>query len=65
MAEESILLTGFSAAGGNYECLRLPFGLKNGQARLMFQVLGNLSFVQIYFDYFYIASDSAENTFVL
>ena len=41
MAEESIPLTGFSAAGDHYECLRLPIGLKNGPAdfsRLMFQI---------------------------
>ena len=64
MAEESIPLTAFSSANGHWEFLRVAFGLKNAPAdfsRLMFRVLGNLSFVQIYFDDFYIASKSAED----
>ena len=53
MQEQSIPLTGFTTPDGHYECLRMPFGLKNAPAefcRMMFQLLGDLQFVQIYLD---------------
>ena len=49
----SIAITAFSTPDGHYEFLRLPFGLKNAPAdfsRIMYSLLGDLPFVQIYLD---------------
>jgi len=53
MDEQSIAKTAFSTPDGHYEFLRLPFGLKNAPSkfsRLMFQIFGNLPFIEIYLD---------------
>lgn len=50
---DSIEKSAFSTPDGHYEYLRLPFGLKNAPAefsRIMQQVMGYLSFVEIYLD---------------
>lgn len=64
MAEESIPKTAFSTPDGHYEFLRLPFGLKNAPAefsRIMHQILGDLSFVQIFLDDITIHSNDFES----
>lgn len=63
MEETSIPKTAFSTPDGHYEFTRLPFGLKNAPAvfsRIMFQVLGNLPFVEIYLDDITIHSKTIE-----
>ena len=63
IATASIPYTGFSTADGHYEWLRVAFGLKNAPAffnRMMFQILGDLTFVQIYLDDIFIGSESEE-----
>ena len=63
VAEKSIPMTAFSTPDGHYECLRLPFGLKNAPAdfsRAMQQALGDLPFVQIYLDDITIHSKTLE-----
>ena len=53
MAKNSIEKTAFSTPDGHYEFLRLPFGLKNAPAefsRIMYMILGDLDFVEIYLD---------------
>ena len=55
--------TGFSTADAHNEWLRAAFGLKNAPAffnRMMFQILGDLTFVQIYLDDIFIGSESEE-----
>ena len=50
---DSIPKTAFSTPDGHYECLRHTFGLKNAPARfsrIMYQILGSFSFVEIYLD---------------
>jgi hypothetical protein len=63
MSQDSIAKTAFSTSDGHYEFLRLPFGLKNAPAefsRIMFMVLGNLNFVEIYLDDITIHSKTLE-----
>ena len=53
LSQDAIPKTAFSTPDGHYEFLVCPFGLKNAPAefsRLMHQVLGGLSYVQIYLD---------------
>ena len=53
MEESSIPITAFSTPDAKYEFLRLPFGLRNAPSffsKVMYQVLGHLSFVEIYLD---------------
>jgi hypothetical protein len=53
MDESSIEKTAFTAYCGNYEWLRLPFGLKNAPAefcRQMYTVLGDMENVLVYMD---------------
>ena len=50
---DSIPMTAFSTPDGHYEFLKLPFGIRNAPAdfsRLMREIFGKLSFVEIYID---------------
>ena len=63
VAENSREKTAFSTPDGHYQFIRMPFGLKNAPAdfsRLMHQVLGDLSFVEIYLDDITIHSKTVE-----
>ena len=67
MNKYSIEKTAFSTPDGHYEFLRLPFGLKNAPAefsRLMYMVLGQLPYVEIYLDDITIHSKSFEDHIV-
>ena len=53
MHPNDIPKTAFTTQDGHFEFLRLPFGLKNAPndfCRIMAKILGNLKFVEIYFD---------------
>ena len=55
--------TAFCTTDGHYEFLRLPFGLKNappGFSRVMFQIFGDLPYVEIYIDDIVIHSETFE-----
>ena len=61
--EKSRAKTAFSDGVGHWECLKLPYGLKNGPAdfsRTMFMILGDLAFVEIYIDDIIVHSNSYE-----
>ena len=61
--EESIPKTAFSTPDGHYEWLRVPFGLRNAPAdfsRIMFQIFGDLPFVQLYLDDITVHSETFE-----
>ena len=62
--DETIPKTAFSTPDGHYEYLRMPFGIRNAPAefsRIMQQVLGHFSFVQIYLDDITIHSKTFED----
>ena len=64
--EDSIKYTAFSTPDGHYECLRLPFGVRNGPSyfsRIMKQVFGNCSCVENYIDDIVVHSKSFEEHF--
>ena len=64
LSNRSMAKTAFSTPDGHYEFTRIPFGLKNAPAhfsKIMFQVLGDLSFVKIYLDDITIHSKSFED----
>ena len=66
MSECSIEKTAFSTPDGHYEFLRLPFGLRNAPSdfsRIMFMILGDLTFVKIYLDDITIFSTSIAKHF--
>jgi putative transposase len=63
MHEDSIEKTAFSTQDHHWEFVRCPFGLKNMPSdfsRIMYLVLGDLPYVQIYLDDFSIHSASFE-----
>ena len=63
MADSNKEKTAFSTPDGHYQFIRMPFGLKNAPAefsRLMHQVLGDLTFVEIYLDDITIHSKTLE-----
>ena len=52
MSPASTAKTAFMSPDGHYEFLRLPFGLKNAPShfsKVMFQAIGDLGFVKIYY----------------
>ena len=58
--------TAFTTPDGHYQFTRMPFGLKNAPAefsRIMHQVLGNRSYVEIYLDDITIHSKTLEEHF--
>ena len=62
--EYSKAKTAFSDGVGHWECLKLPYDLKNGPAdfsRTMFMILGYLAFVEIYIDDIIVHSNSTKN----
>ena len=64
MDEESIPKTAFSCRNSHWEFVRLPFGLKNAPfefSRIMFMVLGDLDFVEVYLDDITIHSKTFED----
>ena len=66
MQPRSIALTAFSTPNGHYEFLRLPFGLKNAPSefsRIMYQILGDLPFIEIYIDDIFVHSKSISDHF--
>jgi hypothetical protein len=63
MHEDSIAKTAFSTPDGHYEFLKLPFGIRNAPSdfcRIMQQVLGHLTFVEVYLDDITVHSSSFE-----
>ena len=63
MALEDVPKTAIATPFGNFEFLRMPFGLKNaGQTfqRLMDGVLGDLEFAFVYMDDILVASNTLE-----
>ena len=51
MSPNSIAKTAFVTPDGNWECLRLPFGLRNAPShfsKIMYEALGDPNFVKIY-----------------
>jgi hypothetical protein len=63
MHEDSIEKTAFSPQDHHWEFVRCPFGLKNMPSdfsRIMYLVLGDLPYVQIYLDDFSVHSESFE-----
>lgn len=63
MSEESIPKTAFTVSNGQYEWLKLPFGLRNAPAdfsRYMQIIFGALPFVKVYIDDIIIHSASLE-----
>ena len=66
MQPRSVALTAFSTPNGHYEFLRLFFGLKNAPSefsRIMYQILGDLSYIEIYIDDIFVHSKSIEEHF--
>jgi hypothetical protein len=62
--DESKEKTAFSTPDGHYQFKRMPFGLKNAPAdfsKLMYQILGNLPYVEIYLDDITIPSKQFNN----
>ena len=60
---DSIHKTAYQTRSGKFECLRVPFGLRNAPFefnRLMKHVFQDVSFVEVYFDDIIIASESIE-----
>lgn len=63
MEENSKKYTAFSTPDGNYQFRRMPFGLKNAPAqfsKIMHQVIGVKSFVEVYLDDIIIHSKTIE-----
>ena len=66
MDESSIHKTTFIVPWGVYECLKMPFGLKNNPSefsRIMYMILGDLDFVIIYIDDITVHSQTIEEHF--
>jgi hypothetical protein len=66
MHDASIAMTAFSTPDGHYEFTRLPFGLKNAPAefsRIMFMILGDLPFIEIYIDDIIIHSEDTGESY--
>ena len=66
MDELSIHKTTFIVPWGVYECLKMPFGLKNNPSefsRIMYLILGDLEFVIIYIDDITVHSQTIEEHF--
>ena len=62
--KDSMGITAFTTPDGHFEFLRVPFGLKNAPAdftRIIKEVLGDLEFVEVYFDDFIIHSSTVED----
>ena len=66
IVENDIEKTAFSTPDGHYEFLRLPFGVTNGTRafqRLMFNIYGHKSFIEIYLDNLIMHSKDKESHF--
>jgi hypothetical protein len=62
--EQDIEKTAFSTPDGNYEFTRLPFGVANGTRafqRLMYNIYGHNSFIEIYLDNLIVHSKDCES----